>query len=88
MSFKKILTTGNVYITSDTHFGHKNICRGVTNWRTHTDKVVPLGKRALLKDRILNGDFNPSSYFWQARTLPLSYTRNNLFLTTPPMTYN
>jgi hypothetical protein len=36
-------------------------------WRTHTDKVTPLGKRALLKDRILNGDFNPSSYFWQAQ---------------------
>ena len=36
-------------------------------WRTHTDKVVPLGKRALLKDRILNGDFEPSSYFWQAQ---------------------
>lgn len=36
-------------------------------WRTHTDKVVPLGKRELLKDRILNGDFNPSSYFWQAQ---------------------
>ena len=36
-------------------------------WRTHTDKVTPLGKRALLKDRILNGDFEPSSYFWQAR---------------------
>jgi len=36
-------------------------------WRTHTDKVVPLGKRAMLKDRILNGEFNPSSYFWQAQ---------------------
>jgi len=36
-------------------------------WRTHTDKVVPLGKRAPLKERILNGDFNPSSYFWQAQ---------------------
>jgi len=36
-------------------------------WRTHTDKVVPLGKRAPLKDRILNGDFNPSTYFWQAQ---------------------
>jgi hypothetical protein len=36
-------------------------------WRTHTDKVTPLGKRALLKDRILNGDFEPSSYFWQAQ---------------------
>jgi hypothetical protein len=36
-------------------------------WRTHTDKVVPLGKRALLKERILNGEFNPSSFFWQAQ---------------------
>jgi len=36
-------------------------------WRTHTDKVVPLGKRSSLKDRILNGDFNPSTYFWQAQ---------------------
>ncbi len=36
-------------------------------WRTHTDRVTPLGKRALLKDRILNGDFEPSSYFWQAQ---------------------
>jgi hypothetical protein len=36
-------------------------------WRTHTDKVVPLGKRAPLKERILNGDFNPSSYLWQAQ---------------------
>ena len=36
-------------------------------WRTHTDKVTPLGKRAPLKDRILNGDFEPSSYFWQAQ---------------------
>lgn len=33
MSFKKILTTGKVFITSDTHYGQKNICRGVTNWR-------------------------------------------------------
>lgn len=42
MSFKKILTTGNVFITSDTHFGHKNIVRGVTNWRTQ-DGEVPVG---------------------------------------------
>ncbi len=39
MSFKKILTTGNVFITSDTHFGHKNIVRGVTNWRTQDGEV-------------------------------------------------
>jgi calcineurin-like phosphoesterase family protein len=23
-----------VWITSDTHYSHQNICRGVTNWRT------------------------------------------------------
>jgi hypothetical protein len=49
-------------------------------WRTHTDKVVPLGKRALLKDRILNGDFNPSSYFWQAQ-LALYVAKDKLDLT-------
>ena len=32
-------------------------------WRTHTDNIKPLGKRALLKDKIINGDFNESSYF-------------------------
>jgi calcineurin-like phosphoesterase family protein len=39
MSFRKIKTTGRVYITSDTHFGHKNIVRGTTNWRTQDGKV-------------------------------------------------
>lgn len=39
MSFKKLLTTGNVYITSDTHYGHKNLCRGVTGWRTQDGEV-------------------------------------------------
>jgi calcineurin-like phosphoesterase family protein len=39
MSFKKLLTTGNVFITSDTHYGHKNIVRGVTNWRTKDGEV-------------------------------------------------
>lgn len=36
-------------------------------WRTHTDNITPLGKRAPLKDRIINGDFNESTYFWQAQ---------------------
>ena len=39
MSFKKLLTTGKVYITSDLHFGHKNIVRGTTNWRTQDGEV-------------------------------------------------
>ena len=29
----KIETNTNVWITSDTHYNHTNICRGVTNWR-------------------------------------------------------
>jgi hypothetical protein len=49
-------------------------------WRTHTDKVVPLGKRAPLKERILNGDFNPSSFFWQAQ-LALYTAKDKINLT-------
>jgi hypothetical protein len=36
-------------------------------WRSHTDGIIPLGKRAHLCDRIKNGDFNESTYFWQAQ---------------------
>lgn len=36
-------------------------------WRQFTDNVKPLGKRAFLKDRIANGEFEPSTYFWQAQ---------------------
>lgn len=36
-------------------------------WRSHTDGIKPLSKRAILKDRIINGDFNESSYFMQAQ---------------------
>ena len=32
-------------------------------WRSHTDGIKSLSKRATLKDRIVNGDFNESSYF-------------------------
>jgi calcineurin-like phosphoesterase family protein len=28
-----------VWITSDTHYNHTNICRGVTRWRTADDKI-------------------------------------------------
>lgn len=30
-----------VWITSDTHYGHTNICRGTTNWRTK-DGQIPI----------------------------------------------
>ena len=39
MKFEKLLTTGRVWITSDTHFHHTNICRGITNWRTQDGKI-------------------------------------------------
>jgi hypothetical protein len=39
------LDNGNIWITSDTHFGHAGICRGTTHWRTldaEGNKIVPL----------------------------------------------
>ena len=39
----KIDTNTNVWITSDTHFSHKNICRGVTNWRLPNGEI-PVGQ--------------------------------------------
>lgn len=39
LKFKKLLTSGNVFITSDCHFSHKNLVRGVTNWRTQNGKI-------------------------------------------------
>jgi hypothetical protein len=36
-------------------------------WRSHTDGIKPLSKRANLHDRIKNGDFNESSYYMQAQ---------------------
>jgi calcineurin-like phosphoesterase family protein len=59
MKFDKILTTGTVWITSDLHFGHKNLCRGVTGWRT-TDGKVPVSSTRdfptldLMNDMIVN----------------------------------
>lgn len=41
MKFDDILVTGKVWVTSDIHHSHKNICRGVTNWRTQ-DGEVPI----------------------------------------------
>lgn len=41
MKFDKILTSGRVWITSDTHYYHTNLCRGITNWRTQ-DGLVPI----------------------------------------------
>lgn len=35
----KIEENKNVWITSDTHFSHKNICRGVTSWRLPNGEI-------------------------------------------------
>jgi len=59
LKFKKLLTSGNVFITSDCHFSHKNLCRGVTGWRT-TDGKVPVSSTRdfptldLMNDMIVN----------------------------------
>jgi hypothetical protein len=37
-------------------------------WRTHAQPGAPLGKRSPLKDRIINGDFDFSCYYWQAQS--------------------
>jgi len=39
----KIEKNKKVFVTSDTHFAHKNICRGVTEWRL-PDGSVPLSQ--------------------------------------------
>jgi calcineurin-like phosphoesterase family protein len=31
--------TPNIWVFSDPHYGHKNICRGVTEWRTEDGKI-------------------------------------------------
>mgnify|MGYP005990094661 CR=1 FL=1 len=45
-------------------------------WRSHTDNITPLGKRANLKDRIVNGDFNEALY--DAFTSHFQITREEL----------
>lgn len=35
----KIISEKKVWITSDTHFGHANICRGTTNWRLEDGSI-------------------------------------------------
>ncbi len=35
----KILNDRKVWVTSDTHYSHTNICRGITNWRLPNGEV-------------------------------------------------
>ncbi len=41
-------------------------------WRTHAQPGAPLGKRAPLKERIINGDFDFSCYYWQAQSAAIN----------------
>lgn len=41
MSFIKLSPKDKIWVTSDTHYGHKNICRGVTDWRL-PDGSIPV----------------------------------------------
>jgi len=56
----KIDNDRKVWIISDTHFGHKNICRGVTEWRL-PDGSVPIAQTrdfdtiGQMNDAIVNG---------------------------------
>lgn len=47
--FDKLLTTGTVWITSDTHYHHTNICRGITRWRTQ-DGSIPIQQTRNFQD--------------------------------------
>ena len=50
----------NIWICSDPHYNHKNICRGTTNWRT-TDNEIPVEQTRdfptieRMNESILNG---------------------------------
>jgi calcineurin-like phosphoesterase family protein len=39
----KIENDRKVWVTSDTHYSHTNICRGITKWR-NLDGTIPLGQ--------------------------------------------
>lgn len=50
----------NIFITSDTHWNHKNICVGTTDWRTPEggiplNSVRPFGTLEQMNEKILHG---------------------------------
>ena len=55
----KISNDVKVWITSDTHFNHTNICSGVTNWRT-PDGLIPINRTRPFDtlDKMNNGIVN------------------------------
>ena len=47
--------TQRLYFTSDTHYNHTNICRGVTRWTDAEDVTRDFKTLDQMNDRIING---------------------------------
>lgn len=44
----------NLYFTSDTHYGHHNICRATTNWKDADDKTRDFPSLDVMNDVLVN----------------------------------
>jgi calcineurin-like phosphoesterase family protein len=51
----KLEPTQQLYFTSDTHYMHKNICRGTTSWSNADDFTRDFDTLDQMNDRIVNG---------------------------------
>ena len=51
----KLESTQRLYFTSDTHYNHTNICRGVTKWTDAEDITRDFDTLDQMNDRIVNG---------------------------------
>jgi calcineurin-like phosphoesterase family protein len=51
----KLEPTQRLYFTSDTHYNHTNICRGVTRWTDAEDITRDFKTLDEMNDRIVNG---------------------------------
>ena len=51
----KLEPTQQLYFTSDTHYMHTNICRGITNWKDADDITRDFKTLDQMNDRIVNG---------------------------------
>lgn len=56
----KLEKNQKLFVTSDSHYGHTNICRGVTKWRTldgdiPIDQTRPFDTLEQMNDRIVEG---------------------------------